>query len=293
MPVVLTDSSGQNRSAKTLLYHHPELAVAYGMTFTRTRYAQYSKAIAARSRPRSAIADRKSDLPRCTSSTTVDDTSTSRFGFNFAPRANCSFNGRKPMTLFFARTVRHSPQPKASCTRAATVESVVRGYQGSPLLRFDRRHLPVRPRRRLRAVVMNRNTLLPIAVTGRRGSPALSRHQSGTPHTQRVRFHLRRGLPTAEACPAVQGAPTYPGPGPSPLPQRFPKSLELSVRRRGRPRAAGYRAEQIRTSPAASLRRFSPESVPTTMFVPSLTVIGRSVFSRSVRHGTPRMVVSS
>ena len=32
---------------------------------------------------------------------------------------------------------------------------------------------------------------------------------------------------------------------------------------------------------------------PTTVFVPSVTVIGRSVLSRSVRHGTPSTVVSS
>ena len=33
--------------------------------------------------------------------------------------------------------------------------------------------------------------------------------------------------------------------------------------------------------------------VPTTTFVPMCTVMGRSVFSRSVRHGIPRTVVSS
>src|SRR5664280_1899048 len=32
---------------------------------------------------------------------------------------------------------------------------------------------------------------------------------------------------------------------------------------------------------------------PTTWLVPSVTVTGRSVFSRKVRHGTPRTVVSS
>lgn len=36
-----------------------------------------------------------------------------------------------------------------------------------------------------------------------------------------------------------------------------------------------------------------PGSFPTRILVPSLTVIGRSVLSRSVRQGIPRMVVSS
>ncbi len=34
-------------------------------------------------------------------------------------------------------------------------------------------------------------------------------------------------------------------------------------------------------------------SVPTMTLVPSVTVTGRSVFSRKVRQGTPRAVVSS
>ena len=42
---------------------------------------------------------------------------------------------------------------------------------------------------------------------------------------------------------------------------------------------------------ASPRRRFT--SCPTRTFVPRVTVIGRSVFSRTVRHGTPRKVVSS
>src|ERR1041385_5243558 len=55
--------------------------------------------------------------------------------------------------------------------------------------------------------------------------------------------------------------------------------------------ARAFFAEPFRVALAAAT--IFAVSVPTTMFVPISTVIGRSVFSRSVRHGMPRAVVSS
>ena len=56
------------------------------------------------------------------------------------------------------------------------------------------------------------------------------------------------------------------------------------------------RSPSLRAGDARSLsiaRSMSAGSVPTISFVPSETVTGRSVLSRSVRQGTPSAVVSS
>ena len=54
--------------------------------------------------------------------------------------------------------------------------------------------------------------------------------------------------------------------------------------------STGQPINPIAASAAAKIRAGSR---PTIVFVPSSTVIGRSVHSRRVRHGTPSAVVSS
>src|SRR5256885_7336571 len=51
----------------------------------------------------------------------------------------------------------------------------------------------------------------------------------------------------------------------------------------------------IRRPPRSTLFPYTTlfRSLPITRFVPKVTVMGRSVFSRSVKHGIPRKVLSS
>ena len=67
------------------------------------------------------------------------------------------------------------------------------------------------------------------------------------------------------------------------------RSARRPARPTGRARAAG--GGSLSTLSAAATIRSG--SRPTSWFVPSVTVIGRSVLSRRVRHGTPSTVVSS
>src|SRR5207302_10313624 len=82
--------------------------------------------------------------------------------------------------------------------------------------------------------------------------------------------------------------------------------LDAAVHASSRPRSAtmrsaalpshrgGRRARLLRPSSILNASSFTfSGSVPATMLVPSSTVIGRSVFSRTVMHGTPSAVVSS
>ena len=92
--------------------------------------------------------------------------------------------------------------------------------------------------------------------------------------------------------------------GVAPVPGRRPTSSPLlPPTSRSPPRSAPPpshptapapgRASPPRAAPCGLPPRSAPATAPRARFVPSSMVIGRSVFSRSVRHGTPSTVVSS
>ncbi len=73
-----------------------------------------------------------------------------------------------------------------------------------------------------------------------------------------------------------------------------PSTITWAIRSPAWPsQRAGRRAGAGSKSACRAASRIRARSLPTTWFVPSLTVIGRSVVSRRVRHGIPRTVVSS
>ena len=86
----------------------------------------------------------------------------------------------------------------------------------------------------------------------------------------------------------------YPAHVRTPLPdrRRMRRGRSRRARPRVRPRAESAR-RSCRARRSAGTRRSAPGSRPSTVFVPSSTVTGRSVRSRSVKHGTPSADVSS